>query len=275
ALGHVTAYTYSTFGQLASTRRYASQLTLTGGTSSGTTLNPTSATPAQLASAVAALPVSASDADGLTSYSYTLDGQVASVTSGDNYQTAYTYDAFGDRIQAQQQVSGAGSTLSADNSTISTFAYDNRGEQTGETDAVGRPRTRSTSSTYDAFGRVTSTIDGNGNVVNYGYDNLGRQVSTSQIVQGVVRETQTQYDAFARVFKQTDALGNVTAYQYDLAAHRMIVTTPDGVTMTTVKNAFGDTVSVTDGAGDITRYIYDADGQLLTTTDALGNTASN
>jgi large repetitive protein len=275
ALGNVIAYSYNAFGQVASTRRYASQLTLTGGSSSGTTLNPVTAALAQVAAAAAASPVSASDADGLTTYSYTLDGQLANATDGQGYQTVYGYDAFGDRTQVQQQLSAPGSALSAANSTTRTFAYDARGEQTGETEAAGTAVARSTRQTYDAFGRVTSVTDGDGHVVTYGYDNLGRQVSSSQTVGGVVRAVQTTFDAFNRVVTQTDALGNVTAYQYDVASHRTIVTTPDGVQVTTLTDAYGDTVSVTDGAGDTTTYTYDADGQWLTRTDALGNTSTN
>jgi YD repeat-containing protein len=275
ALGNVTAYSYNAFGQVASTRHYASQLTLTSGSSSGTTLNPVTATLTQVSAAVAALPVSASDADGLTTYSYTLDGQVASVTDGRGFRRASTYDVFGDLTQTQQQLSQPGLALSAANSTISTFTYDARGEQTSQAEGVGSAMTRNTSTAYDAFGRVISSTDGNGHVVTYGYDNLGRRVSSGQVVQGAIRAPHTAYDAFGRTVTQTDALGNVSVYQYNLTAHTTIVTTPDGVTMTTVKDAFGDTVSVTDGAGDTTTYSYDADGHRLTTRDALGQTVTN
>ena len=275
ALGNVTAFTYNAFGQVASTRTYAAVLTLTGGSSSGTTLNPATATLAQVSAAVAALPVVPDDANALTTYHYTLDGQVASVTDGAGYQTAYVYDAFGDRMQVQQQLSAPGSALSASNSTLSTFTYDARGEQVGEADAVGTEVARSVSTTYDAFGRVTSRTDGDGHVVTFGYDRLGRQVSSSQTIGGVARTTQTTYDAFDRVLTRADALGNLTTYQYDLAQHKTLVTTSDGVTLTTVTNAYGDTVSVTDGAGNATTYTYDAEGRRLTTTDALGHTATD
>ncbi|MFC4527581.1 putative Ig domain-containing protein [Dyella halodurans] len=270
ALGAVTAYTYNAFGQVTTSRRFAGVLTLTtSGSSSGITLNVLTATAAQLATAATALANPALDI--ATTYSYTLDGQVAGTIDGLGYQTAYQYDAFGDVTQAQQQLSQAGQALSAANSTITQSSYDLRGERTGETDAVGSSVARSTSNTYDAFGRVTSTTDGDGHTVTYGYDNLGRQVSSSQTVQGQTRTTQTTYDAFDRVVSQTDALNNVTSYQYDLLNHKTIVTTSDGVTMTTVRDAFGDVVSITDGANDITAYTYDADGRLTQTQDALGN----
>ena len=275
ALGVVTAYLYG-LGQVTSITTYSVPLNLTtSGASTGTTLNTATATATQVSSAIANLIAPAGDPNANTAKTYTQDGQLASVTDGDGYQTLYTYDAFGDVVQTQQQLSAPGSTPSTANSTISTATYDARGERTGETDGVGTPAARSTASTYDAFGRVTSTTDGDGHTVTYGYDPLGRQISTSLTVGGTARTTQTTYDAFDRVVRQTDALGNVTVYQYALATHTVTLTTPDGVTMTTVKDAYGDTVSVTDGAGDITRYSYDGDGRLLQTTDALGNLSTN
>ncbi|MGO4502617.1 putative Ig domain-containing protein [Dyella sp. 2YAF14] len=274
ALGDVIAYSYNAFGQVASTRRYAGMLTLvTSGTSSGTTLNVSNATTAQVAAAAAARANPATDTT--TSYSYTLDGQVAGTIDGLGYQTANIYNAFGDLIQQQQQLSTPWSGLTAGNSTTTTYTYDARGERTGETDGVGTAVARTTSMTYDAFGRVISAADARGSVITYGYDNLGRQVSVSQTVQGAARTTHTTYDAFDRVVNQTDALGNSTIYQYDLANHKTIMTTADGVTVTTVRDAYGDVLTVTDGLNDVTTFTYDGDGNLLTTKDALGNISSN
>jgi YD repeat-containing protein len=275
ALGDVTAYQYNAFGQVTTTTAYASQLTLNGNEGSGTSLNPAAATLAQVAAAVAALPASAIDANAVSVTTYTADGQVATATDGDGYATADSYDAFGDLIQVTKQLSAPGSALSAANDVTTQYSYDSRGEQIGETDAAGTSVARTTQTTYDAFGRVSGTTDGNGNNVSYTYDNLGRQITSSQIVQGVTRTTQASYDAFGQVLTQTDALGNVTTYQYVLATHTITMTTPDGVTITTVKDAYGDTLSVTDGAGDTTRYTYNNDGRLLTTTDALQNVSTN
>ena len=275
ALGDVTAYQYNAFGQVTATTTYASQLTLNGVAGSSANLNPAAATLEQLAVAVAALPVSNIDANAVSVTTYTADGQVATVTDGDGYETADSYDAFGDLIQVAKQLSAPGSALSAANDAITQYSYDSRGEQIGETDAAGTSAARTTQTTYDAFGRISGTTDGNGNNVSYTYDNLGRQITSSQIVQGVTRTTQASYDAFGQVLTQTDALNNVTSYQYVLATHTITMTTPDGVTITTVKDAYGDTVSVTDGAGDTTHYTYDNDGRLLTTTDALQNVSTN
>ena len=275
ALGDVTAYQYNAFGEVTTTTTYAGQLTLSGVEGSLTSLNPATATLAQLAVAVGALPVSNIDANAVSMTTYTADGQVATVTDADGYETADSYDAFGDLIQVAQQLSAPGGALSAGNDVTVQYSYDSRGERISETDAAGTSATRTTQAAYDAFGRVIGTTDGNGNNISYSYDNLGRQITSSQIMQGVTRTTQASYDAFGRVLTQTDALGNVTTYRYVLATHAITMTTPDGVTFTTIKDAYGDTVSVTDGAGDTTLYAYDNDGRLLTTTDALGDVNTN
>jgi YD repeat-containing protein len=271
ALGDVTAYNYTTFGQVSSIVQYANQLALTSDATWTVGVNPTIASLAQMATAVGPLTVSSSETD----YTYTLDGQVVSTVDGDGYQIANNYDAFGDLVQVQQQLSQPGQALSASNSTTSHFAYDVRGERTGETDGVGTPAARSTASTYDAFGRVTSRTTADGSTVTYSYDALGQQVAVDQVVGGVARDAHTTYDAFGNVLTQTDALGNATRYQYDNATHTVTITTPGGVTMTTVNDAYGDRVRVTDGDGNATQYAYDADGRLLSTTDALGHVSTN
>jgi YD repeat-containing protein len=274
-LGDVTAYTYNAFGEVATTTSYASQLHLTSIVGQVGALDAGTASVAQVASAIAALPAPAGDVNATTTYTYTAQGQLASVVDGDGYQTDYQYDAFGDRIQAQSQVTDLGQSPDAANSEITQYTFDHRGELLSQTDAMGTAAARSTSSQYDAFGRIVSTTDGNGNVIQYAYDGLGRRVSQSQIVQGASRQTFTSYDAFDRVLSQTDALGQVTSYQYDLATHSTTMTAPDGVQLRRVKDAFGDTVSVSDAEGNTTAYTYDDDGRLLTQMDALGAVNTN
>ncbi|NKJ21391.1 putative Ig domain-containing protein [Dyella sp. SG609] len=276
ALASVTAYTYNAFGQVTASTAYASLLSLvTSGSSSGTTLNANAASTADVAAAVAALPASAADPNQQVSTTYDADGNVVMVTSGDGYHTATAYDAFGDVSQVTRQLSGAGSALSGSNSTVTQYVYDARGERVQEADGVGGAATQASSATYDAFGRVTSRTDANNNVVTYSYDPLGRQVGSSQTVQGQVRTTQTTYDAIGRVLTAVDGVGNTTTYQYDPTGLTTTIITPGGIHTVVTKDPFGDTLTVTDGAGNVTTSTYDADGRLLTTTDALGNVRTN
>ncbi|GAB2786016.1 LysM peptidoglycan-binding domain-containing protein [Dyella kyungheensis] len=273
--GEVTSYAYDAFGDLTETVVHASLLAIDENGSQPGAFDAADASTSAVASAVAQLGNLGTDPDQITRATYTNDGQVVSSTDGDGYQTSNVYDAFGDLVSTTQQLDDAGAALSPANSRTTTYSYDKLGDLTGEQDAVGTSAAGATSATYDVFGRLTSSIDANGNVVNFAYDNLGRQVSTSQMVQGAARTTQTSYDAFDRVLTETDALGRVTTYQYDLATHTVTVTTSDGVVMTTAKDAFGDVVSVTDADGNSVSYKYDGNGNLLSTTDALGNVSSN
>ncbi|HEX7814109.1 putative Ig domain-containing protein, partial [Dyella sp.] len=274
ARGALTAYTYNVFGQVSATRQLAAWVTLTAtGTSSGSTLNVSTATLADVAVAAAALGNPAQDR--LVTTTYTLAGQIASRIDGRGYQIADQYDAFGDITQVQQQLSQPGSALSTTNSTTTAFAYDARGQRISQVDGVGSSVARTESMQYDAFGRVVQQIDGNGHAITYAYDPLGRQVSSSQVVQGATRTIQSTYDAFDRVLTQTDALGQTTRYQYDIDHHRVTVTSPDGVVTVSTQDAYGDTVAVTDAQGHTLTSTYDGDGRVLTVTDALGHVTTN
>ena len=272
-LGDVTAYQYDAFGDVTYTQSYAAQLVLYSGSGLGVSLSPDSATLQQVADVVAALGGMGSGSNEAHSMAYDGLGHVVTTTDGDGYAIADSYDAFGDLVSEQQQLAQPGQSLTAANSVVTQFQYDARGEQIAEIDAAGTSVARTASDEYDAFGRLVRSTDANGHSVDFSYDNLGNQLGSSQVVQGVDRVTQATYDAFGKVLSQTDALGNVVRYQYDVQNHVMTVTTPSGVVMTTVKDAFGDTVSITDGAGNTTSYVYDEDGRLLSTTDALGATS--
>ena len=77
----------------------------------------------------------------------------------------------------------------------------------------------------------------------------------------------TTYDAFDRVLTQTDALGATTRYAYDNATRSAVLTTPEGVTVTTVHNRFGQLQSIRDGNNNVTSYAYDRNGNLLSTVE--------
>ena len=72
-----------------------------------------------------------------------------------------------------------------------------------------------TSTTYDAAGRVTQTVDASGMVTNNAYDDVGNLISSTEIVNHVSRTTSSTYNALGQVTSTTDALGNTTQYQYN------------------------------------------------------------
>jgi YD repeat-containing protein len=74
--------------------------------------------------------------------------------------------------------------------TTTTYAYDDAGHKTSETDALGH----STSYTYDAAGNLTATTGVKGSFT-YGYDNARNQVS---ITDANSNTTHMTYDARKR-----------------------------------------------------------------------------
>lgn len=267
-LGAITAYSYDAFGDMVSQRTYATAVALTKAYE-GDALNPEGVTAESMGEWLTSHRVAAAS-DESTQYSYTKSGQIASTTDGEGYVTLYAYDAFGEQVSVTRQVSGHGGTLDSSNSVATQYGYDARGERTLVTEAAGTALQRSTVTAYDAFGRATSITDPSGHVTSFEFDRLGRQIAVSQSIDGSLFRTTVMYDAFDRVVSQTDAMGHVTTFGYDATGRAMTVTTPEGVSMTTVRDVLGDVVSVTDTAGNVTTYAYDEAGRLVETRDAAG-----
>ncbi|HUB82251.1 MAG TPA: RHS repeat-associated core domain-containing protein [Bryobacteraceae bacterium] len=188
-----------------------------------------------------------------------------------------------------------------------TLAYDGNSHCTSVTDPIGRK----VSYTYNSSGTLATETDPNGGVTTYSYDSQNRMVSMTD-ARGVVM-FQNVYDANGHVIQQTEADGGVYQYAYTMA-NPMIVTSPIISTtvtdplgnqttyrfniqsyLTDVTDAMGQTKSfirapgtnlileVTGsaqcavcgpaGQGPMT-YTYDSLGNVLTSTDALGNTVT-
>ena len=153
--------------------------------------------------------------------------------------------------------------------TIGDGRVRNTGYDYEQTDGFGN----TTRTTYDNFGRVTSTIDALGYATTSGYDALGRQTSVTDPLTNAVT---TAYDAEGRVVSQRGATYPVD-YTYDAYGNK--------VSMTTYRNeslANGDTTRwlydepsgcmtnkvYADGKGP--RYDYTPDGKLARRTWARG-----
>lgn len=249
--GEVVEYRYDAFGELAQTIGYANRLALPAG------FAPTEEGLAQSTSLLA-------DAahDGHDLLRYDADGRLVEHLDGDHYLTRYGYDAFGDQTSETLPRDGT-------RTTTNRYTYDELGRRIASIEDVDGLH-RTTSATYDALGRLSSSTDGRGVVALYSYDRLDRRTARSVTVDGTARVIRTQYDAFGRVLMQTDALGNNTRYAYDEVNRTVTVTTAEGVTLATTHNREGQAIAVTDAAGNSTRYSYDAAGRLLRTDHADG-----
>ncbi|HWM69348.1 MAG TPA: hypothetical protein VNO35_22350 [Steroidobacteraceae bacterium] len=252
AMGEVTELRYNALGQQTDAIAYYNRIStafLTGGTPS-----------TALTSRIAAVADPTKDAH--TVMTYKLTGQLAGGVTAEGASTTYTYDAFGDELTSVEKIDST-------HSLTHQYGYDARGLLTGTIwDPTGLDTTQSES--YDAFGRQTSVADSNGNTTHTEYDRLGRQVATVNALDG---RTTTTYDAFSRVLTVKDALQNSTSYTYDDTARSVVVTTPEGISATTVHNREGQIFSLT-AAGLTTSYSYDANGQLRIVSDNLGTLES-
>ncbi|ATE71069.1 putative Ig domain-containing protein [Lysobacter capsici] len=260
AQGEVIETRYNAFGEAIETTAYTGRITLA-----------TAGSRDSVASAITTLAYVAAS-DSRRSVSYNHRGQVVGSVNAENASTRYTYNAFGERIR---EVSAFGAPTAL---TVETD-YDRRGLATARREGVGSSIARAQGWTYDAFGRVTTAVDARGIATTYSYDRLGRKLTASQTVMGRQELVSTSYDAYGRVLSVTDAMGRTTTSAYDTANRTTTVTTPEGVTVVTTFNRHGQQVNVATplpgGTFANTSYLYDRDGNLKSTTDALGRADSN
>jgi len=168
-------------------------------------------------------------------------------------QTDYLYDAYGNVTEIRQypDVSGAPNTC---NSTI--IAYNNGVKPfsisvTGILDADGQLANGtgivSESFTYSSMWRLLSYTDGEGNTIQYQYDNLGRVTLITYPDSSF--ETYVYDDTLNKV-TFTNVLGEVYVYQYDKFGNLLTLKDSDNTTLVT--------------------NVYDNRGRLLTSSNVLG-----
>lgn len=254
--GEVSETNYTSFGQMESVRRYATRLAdadmgqLLAGGGGGVADQ-------GLLSKLAALANPA--LDQVSSYDYDRCGRPVEEVDGEGGVTVTVYNAHGEQVARVR-------SYQEGRSKTTQFDYDLTGRVVSQTNDAGGINAN-TRTVYDAFGRVTQSVDGAGNVTTTAYQDNGRTLAKTDPLN---RVTVSEYDALGRVLRVTDALNQQTVYAYNEAARSATVTTPEKVSVTTVRTRHDETLRVTDGRGNITRYGYNKDGQPTTVTDALG-----
>ena len=254
ALGEVKESLYNAFGevkeQTAITRRLSAANTagLTGGLLT---------TPVK--SLVAAIKDAATD--NKTLYIYDKAGLLFSREDALGYTTLHVYNAHGELTRLIRSIYSnyAPATVVGE-----TYEYDRRGRIVRRTEDI-EGLSRVTTSSYDAFGRVTSQVDGRGLTTTTIYDLNGRKITVRDPLNNGRSQT---FDAWGRVLSETDASGKTTSYAYDDLARTLTVALPEGVTLTTVRNRHGEVVAVQDGEQNTTQQQYNKDGQLQVVINA-------
>jgi RHS repeat-associated protein len=214
--------------------------------------------------------------NGVISFSYDQNRNLAQYTVSGNATTTIARDALGNQIQTVDPLGNVVSSQYTQNlnqlqnvtgpngNSVLSFAYDSHGNlitQTTADQAAGHYL-------YDSRGNLTQKTDAAANVTKYSYD------SKNLLTHVVYQDGSTvdyAYDAHRNLITITDASG-VIAQTYDAADRVTSVVYPDGRSLHYSYDAGGRATQILTQDGFATNYHYDAVGRLASTTDASGNT---
>ncbi len=209
---------------------------------------------------------------------YTPDGNVTSVTDGNNNLTAYAYDGFNRLSQVNYPVSTV-NVAASDPNNYETYTYDANGHQ-----LIRRLRDGNTLTfNYDNLGRLSSrtpggssAISSNDYAVNYNYNLVNAVTQIARPAPGDGQTLGYTYDALGRLINESQAYGSLS-YQYDAAGDRTKMTWGDGFYATYAYDTVGGVTSIsangaTSGVGVLASYTYDSLGRR--TVVAYGNGTS-
>jgi RHS repeat-associated protein len=237
-------------------------------------------------------------ANGTSVTTHTLDnvGRVKTTVLGTGTvtrTTTYSYDLNGNTTKVV--ATGASSNLPWFNpvqAQTTSYAYDSSNRATSETIDLGNGASSVTTTGYDQRGNVTAITDPLGNVTgadpagsttNYGYDEVGRYVSTllppvSTEQNGAAAVLQRPqlvngYDSFGELVASKDPAGNLATMTYDgqgnVVGRALPSYTPPGssaaITLSSSASYDGNGRMLTsaDSRGFTTRYSYDRLGDLI------------
>jgi RHS repeat-associated protein len=214
---------------------------------------------------------------GTRTYRWNADGLIEQVIDADGVvEVANSYDSEG-RVATQLSPHGRTSRYSylsgrvtevadPDGSRANTWIADGRGRLVGIIDADGNRQ----STNYDANGNPILVIGPDGAATVREYDDRGhltRQVSPTGA------DLQFGYDDQDRVSTVVTEAGAVTNYDYDDDNRNpSLIVDPEGG-RTELVWTDGLLTRITDPTGVVVGFGYDTHGDLITTTDAEGNTA--
>lgn len=190
---------------------------------------------------------------GTILYGYDNIGRLISVTDRNGKSTTFTLDEKGNILVITDPMGYTIEMLYDKNDNLisykdkngnySTLTYDARDRLTQATDPLGY----NTTFTYDVLDRLLTVTDGNNNTVSYSYDAKGQVISVTDSLGTQIFE----YDDVGNLDEIIDALNAHSYINYD--------------------DKYRPT-SITDALGNVTTNIYDAIDQIISQTDANGNT---
>lgn len=221
--------------------------------------------------------VAAAADQGRRSYAWTVEGTLERVVDADGvvevkneYDTqrrvARQWTRHG-RVVRFTYLDGRVTVVSDEDGTRSnTWFHDGRGRLIGVVDADGQRQSMS----YDRHGNLVMVTERNGDLTVHEYDDRGRRIRT---VTPSGADLTFGFDDLDRATTIVTEAGAVTEYRYD-DDHRnpAVMTDPEGG-QTRFTWDDGLLTEVVDPVGVRVRFEFDGHGDLVSTIDALGNTA--
>jgi len=206
------------------------------------------------------------------------------MTSGGNFETMYGYDP-AQNLTSVTLPDGSELTNGYDTAHRLTSVTDLFGNYIEYTlDALG-DRTlidtydstdtlqRTHSGMFDALGRITQDIGGEGQTTKFTYD---PNSNTLHITDPLSHQTQQAYDALNRLSTVTDPTpGGTTTTTYDAHDRPLSVEAQNGATTDYVYDGFGDMIQQASPDSGTSVYYYDPDSDLTQKIDATGATTNN
>ncbi|WP_434779533.1 RHS repeat-associated core domain-containing protein [Neisseria sp. Ec49-e6-T10] len=188
-----------------------------------------------------------------TRYTYTLEGQINSITNALGQTTNYTYN---EQYQLQEVIDAQG------NST--DYTYDEKGNLLTVTDS----KKNVTEYQYNHLGLPVVIQNAKGGETQLEYDHKHQLIALTDCSQ---KRTELNYDAKGNLIRVIDALGYNTHYQYNEQNHLTRISYPDGSTEQYHYDEAGRLIQHLDGLGNPTEYQYSQDGLPIMRTNALGH----
>ncbi|MFA0848587.1 DUF6531 domain-containing protein [Curtobacterium sp. WHRI 8282] len=221
--------------------------------------------------------VSVTDAVGTRTYGWNDDDLITTVTSAAGVvEVDNTYD---DQRRVVEQISPHGRSVrfaylpgrvtvvsDHDGSRSNSYIADAKGRLVGVIDSDDRRQSMS----YDRHGNLVSATERDGSVTVHAYDDRGRKTRTVTPSGG---DLTYGYDDQDRVTTVVTEAGAVVSYEYvgDDRDPSVIVDPVGGRTELTWQD--GSLTHVVDPTGVVLTLSYDAFGELVSTTNAVGDTA--
>jgi RHS repeat-associated protein len=219
-------------------------------------------------------------ANGTLTTAYTVDAADRTTATATDPSTlarttAYTFDD-DSRVLTSTQTDAAG-----DPAQKWTYTRDAAGDVTSAAQYISSSLTLTTKATYDQRGLKVTSTDAQNQVTNYANDEAGRLtittspaiITTTPGTGATATENPTTingYDTFGDRTAAEDAKGHITATAYDRDGRKTGTTLPsyNGTSATTAwtYNASGDVLTQTDAKGE-TDYAYDQLGDLVQQTN--------